>query len=62
MGDDAKGELFGRPDGWPDMSTAQYVGKTMSQDLGDTSKWTGSDLHRYLARQLQVIRQPPLKS
>jgi hypothetical protein len=46
-----QGEVIGRPDGWPDMSTAQYVSQTMRQDLGDTSKWTGSDLHRHLVRQ-----------
>ena len=46
-----QGDVIGRPDGWPDMSTAQYVSQTMRQDLGDTSKWTGSDLHRHLVRQ-----------
>ena len=44
------GNVIGRPDGWPDMSTAQYVSKTMRDDLGNTSNWTGSDLHSYLAK------------
>jgi hypothetical protein len=43
------GQPVGRPDGWPDMSTAQYVLKSMREET-PVQNMTGSQIHAYLAK------------